>query len=165
MENQLVICLEVEDKPGVLSRISTLFSRRGFNIESLTVGHTHMPGISRFTIVVRGDETILQQIRKQSQKLIHVLKAKSLIKSESVMREFAIVKMEYSGDSSKQINEIVDLFGGRMLDLSEERIIVEFSGTEEKIDIVFERLKSVKVLESIRTGKLGMEIDQCKKKQ
>ena len=78
MKNHLTIALEVEDKPGVLSRISTLFSRRGFNIDSLTVGHTHIPGISRFTIVVQGDRGTLEQIRKQSQKLIHVLRTENL---------------------------------------------------------------------------------------
>ncbi|MDH5561797.1 MAG: acetolactate synthase small subunit [Deltaproteobacteria bacterium] len=153
-----VISIEVEDKPGVLSRISTLFSRRGFNIDSLTVGHTHRPGISRFTIVVHGDDYILEQIRKQSQKLIHVITTENLDKKKSVMREFAIVKLDYNETNSKQINEIVDLYGARMLDSSNQILIVEFSGTEEKIDSVFRDLKKFHILESIRTGKLGMKI-------
>ncbi len=156
MENRQTIAIEVEDKPGVLSRISTLFSRRGYNIDSLTVGHTHIPGISRFTIVVQGDDATLEQIRKQSQKLIHVLTTNKLEKNESVMREFAIVKLQYDKDSSIRINEVVDLYGARMLDSSNEVLVVEFSGTEEKIDLVFEDLKQFTVLESIRTGKIGM---------
>jgi acetolactate synthase I/III small subunit len=160
MDQHQTITLEVEDKPGVLSRISTLFSRRGYNIESLTVGHTHVPGISRFTIVVQGDEAILEQIRKQSQKLIHVLKTENLDKSQAVMREFAIVKLKYSGEDIPKINELVDLYGARMLDSRNEVLIVEFSGTEEKIEMVFKDLKQFEVLESIRTGKLAMRTGQ-----
>ena len=157
MEERQTIAIEVEDKPGVLSRISTLFSRRGFNIESLTVGHTHIPGVSRFTIVVQGDETTLEQIRKQSQKLVHVLTTDNLKASRSIMREFAIVKLTYNKDSSPRVNEIVDLYGARMLDSADGILIVEFSGSEEKIDLVFDDLKELDVLESIRTGKIGMK--------
>jgi len=158
MEHRHVITLEVEDKPGVLSRISTLFSRRGFNVDSLTVGHTHIPGISRFTIVVRGDAQVLEQIRKQSQKLVHVIKTHNLDKDHSVMREFTIVKFDYNREDSRGINELVDLYGGRMLDSSEEQLIVEFSGTAEKIHKIFKKLEKFTVLESIRTGKIGMKI-------
>lgn len=154
--NKHTIAIEVEDKPGVLSRISTLFSRRGFNIDSLTVGNTHKKGISRFTLVVEGDDTVLEQIRKQSQKLIHVITTDSLIKDASVMREFAIVKLEYNKENSAKINEIVDLYGGRMLDSSDDVLIVEFSGSEEKINLVFDDLADFTVLESLRTGKIGM---------
>ncbi len=156
MQARQVISLEVEDKPGVLSRISTLFSRRGYNVESLTVGHTHKPGISRFTIVVEGDDKVLEQIRKQSQKLIHVLTTEFLDKGDSVMREFAIVKLEYTDQNSLQINELVDLYGARMLSSLNETLIVEFSGSEKKIDMVFKELQDLPVMESIRTGKLGM---------
>lgn len=151
-----IIAIEVEDIPGVLSRISTLFSRRGYNIDSLTVGRTHKPGVSRFTIVVRGDDTVLEQIRKQSQKLIHILTTEYLEKNSAVMREFAIVKLVYDKDSSIEINELVDLYGARMLSSSNEVLVIELSGTEEKIDLVFEDLQSFVVLESIRTGKIGM---------
>ncbi|MCP4754079.1 MAG: acetolactate synthase small subunit [Proteobacteria bacterium] len=163
MEKKHIIAIEVEDKPGVLSRISTLFSRRGYNIDSMTVGHTHKPGMSRFTIVVQGHDAILEQIRKQSQKLIHVLTTDKLDKNKSVMREFAIVKLEYDKKSSKGINELVDLYGARMLDSTDEILIVEFSGTEEKIDRVFEDLQEFVILESIRTGKIGMKTGQRKK--
>lgn len=160
MEERHTIAIEVEDKPGVLSRISTLFSRRGFNIESLTVGHTHVPGVSRFTIVVQGDETTLEQIRKQSQKLIHILTTEKLTTGRSVMREFAIVKLTYDKESSHRVNEIVDLYGGRMLDSADGELIVEFSGSEDKINKVFEDLKELDILESIRTGKIGMRTSQ-----
>lgn len=160
MENKQIIAIEVEDKPGVLSRISTLFSRRGFNVDSLTVGHTHKEGVSRFTIVVQGDDKTLEQIRKQSQKLIHVLTTENLQKEKAVMREFAIVKLKYDEESSTEINELVDLYGARMLDSTNEVLIVEFSGTEEKINLVFNDLKRFPVLESLRTGKIGMRTGQ-----
>lgn len=160
MEKRQIIAIEVEDKPGVLSRISTLFSRRGFNIDSLTVGHTHKKGISRFTIVVKGDDATLEQIRKQSQKLIHVLTTENLQRDGAVMREFAIVKLKYDDNSSIKINELVDLYGARMLDSSNGVLIVEFSGTEEKINKVFDDLKQYTVLESLRTGKIGMSTTQ-----
>ncbi|MBU2645505.1 acetolactate synthase small subunit [bacterium] len=157
-EKKHIIAIEVEDIPGVLSRISTLFSRRGYNIDSLTVGRTHKDGISRFTIVVRGDDTVLEQIRKQSQKLIHILTTEHLDRKNAVMREFAIVKLVYDIESSAGINALVDLYGARMLNSLDEVLVVEFSGTEEKIDLVFEDLQSFVVLESIRTGKIGMRI-------
>ncbi len=160
MENKQIIAIEVEDKPGVLSRISTLFSRRGYNVDSLTVGHTHKEGVSRFTIVVKGDDKTLEQIRKQSQKLIHVLTTENLQKEKAVMREFAIVKLKYDEESSTEINELVDLYGARMLDSTNEVLIVEFSGTEEKINLVFNDLKRFTVLESLRTGKIGMRTGQ-----
>lgn len=158
MEKRHIIAIEVEDKPGVLSRISTLFSRRGFNIDSLTVGHTHKEGVSRFTIVVQGDDATLEQIRKQSQKLIHVLTTEDLQKDRAVMREFAIVKLHYTEETSQRINGLVDLYGARMLDSGNEALIVEFSGTEDKINRVFEDLKQFTVLESLRTGKIGMRV-------
>ena len=156
MDQKQTISIEVENKPGVLSRISTLFSRRGYNVESLAVAHTHIPGISRFTIVVEGDEAILEQIRKQSQKLIHVLTTENLDPEVSICREFAVIKLEYNPESSLEINHIVDLYGGRMLDHTEGVLIVEFSGSEEKIDRVFKELKSLTILESIRSGKVGI---------
>lgn len=155
-EKRHTIAIEVEDIPGVLSRISTLFSRRGYNIDSLTVGNTHKAGVSRFTIVVRGDDTVLEQIRKQSQKLVHVLTTEYLLRSNSVMREFAIVKLVYDKETAIGINELVDLYGARMLSSIDEVLVVEFSGTEEKINLVFEDLKAFEVLESLRTGKIGM---------
>ncbi len=157
-EKRHIIAIEVEDIPGVLSRISTLFSRRGYNIDSLTVGRTHKIGVSRFTIVVRGDDTVLEQIRKQSQKLVHVLTTEYLQRNNAVMREFAIVKLVYDKQSAISINELVDLYGARMLNSADEVLVVEFSGTEEKIDLVFEDLKAFEVLESLRTGKIGMRV-------
>lgn len=156
-EHRHVIMLEVEDKPGVLARISTLFSRRGFNVESLAVGHTHKKGISRFTIVVMGDDRVVEQIKKQSQKLVQVIKAEDLRREDSIMREFAIVKIDYNETDAPDINELIDLYGGRMLDSVQGQLVVEFSGTEHKINKIFNELQRFTLLESIRTGKIGMQ--------
>lgn len=156
MDQKQTISIEVENKPGVLSRISTLFSRRGYNVESLAVAHTHIPGISRFTIVVEGDDDILEQIRKQSQKLIHVLTTENLEPNNSICREFAFIKMDYNDQTSEKINRVIDFYGGRMLDHSDGVLIVEFSGSEQKIDQIFAELKEIPILEAIRSGKVGI---------
>ncbi|MGK0288679.1 MAG: acetolactate synthase-1/3 small subunit [bacterium] len=160
MEQRQTIAIEVEDKPGVLTRISSLFSRRGFNIESLTVGHTHTPGISRFTIVVKGDGKVLEQIRKQTQKLIHIVKSEELEISKSITREFTVIKLEYDRVVAPEINRVIDFYGGRMLDHFDGYLVVEFSGSEEKIDTIFHELKDTNILESIRTGKVGMKVEK-----
>ncbi len=152
MKNKQTITIEVEDKPGVLTRISSLFSRRGYNIQSMTVGATDLPGISRFTIVALENEKILEQIRKQSQKLIHVLKTEKLDPENAVNREFALIKIRYNENSSEEINEIIDLYGATMLDLTEEIMILEFSGSEQKIDQIFSKLKTSLIIEVLRTG-------------
>ncbi len=156
MKERQVITAVVEDKPGVLTRISSLFSRRGFNIESLTVGHTHIPGLSRFTIVVEGDEHKLEQIRKQTQKLIHTINVSRVDPNQSITREFTVIKLAYDQNSSPIVNRVLDFYGGRMLDQSDESIILEFSGSEEKIDRIFFDLNEIKIIESIRTGKVAM---------
>jgi len=156
-DSSQVISIEVEDQPVVLTRISALFARRGFNIKSLSVAHTHLPGLSRFTIVTSGNNKVLEQIRKQCQKLIHVLRTQFLNPENSVLREFTIVKIERDLQKLPHLHHLVDFYGGRLLDLSENSIIVEFSGSEEKIDQIYQELQSLKVLESIRTGKVGMK--------
>lgn len=157
MQNH-IISIEVEDRPGVLTRISSLFARRGYNIQSLAVGHTHTPGISRFTIVVSGNDQTLEQIRKQTQKLIDVLTTDDLTSSPSVMREFTLLKIKETETTKQLIYHIIDFYGGRLLDHSKNQLIVEFSGSEKKIDQIYEELKGVKVVESIRTGKIGMKL-------
>lgn len=157
MEERKVISIEVEDKPGVLTRISSLFARRGFNIRSLSVANTHSKGISRFTIVVDGNAHVLEQIRKQTQKLIHVLKTNELCPKSSIYREFALFKLEYNDHSSEHINEIIDYYGGRVLDVTNEVLIVEFSGSAQKINVVLEKFSDDIILEFNRTGKVGMK--------
>lgn len=152
-----IITIEVEDKPGVLTRISSLFARRGFNIESLTVGHTHKPGISRFTVVVEGDEKIVEQIKKQTQKLIHVHTAVELDQELDITREFAVIKVKFDSESKDTVKTVIDFYGARTLDLSGDTMVIEISGSQEKVDKVFEELSDVKIIEALRTGKVGMK--------
>ena len=156
VSSKRVLYVEVENKPGVLTRISSLFSRRGYNVESLTVGHTHEPGISRFTIVVDCDDLILEQIKKHCQKIIQVIKAEELKPEASIQREFSILKLRYDERTGERVNRVVDFYGARLLDSAEGTLTVEISGSEEKVDCVIEELKDVEIIESIRTGKVGM---------
>ncbi len=158
MEQQ-VISIDVQDKPGVMTRISSLFSRRGFSVISLSVGQTHVSGVSRFTIVTEGDGKKMEQIRKQCQKIIHVLKTKQLFPKSSILREFAILKLKVESQSQHDLMHIVDFYGGRLLHSSGNQLILEFSGSDQKIDKIFTELKSFKILESIRTGKVGMKFE------
>ena len=152
-----VISIEVEDQPGVMTRISALFARRGFNVKSLSVGHTHQENKSRFTVVTSGNNKVLEQIRKQCQKLIHVLRTDFLQPEDSVLREFAIVKIEKEEKNLPKLYHIVDFYGGLFLDWSPTSVIVEFAGSEKKIDAVFQEFEHFHVLESIRTGTVGMK--------
>ena len=158
MEVKHTFSIEAEDKPMVLVRIASLFSRRGFNIDSLTVATTNKIGISRFTIVIKGDDKILEQVRKQVQKIIHVLTINLLPPEESKLREFSILKLEYSKKYAFKINSIIDFYGGRMLDLTDDVLMVEFSGSSWKIDKILQELEPNKlIIESVRSGKTGLK--------
>ena len=157
MEQKHIFSVEVEDKPMVLVRIASLFSRRGFNIDSLTVANTNKKGISRFTIVIYGDNKTLEQVRKQTQKIIHVLTTSELRIEDSVVREFAILKLDYNEKNAAKINHTVDFYGARMLDFSEDVLMVEVSGSTEKVDSIIQELGEKIILESMRTGKTGLK--------
>ncbi|MBW2147193.1 MAG: acetolactate synthase small subunit [Deltaproteobacteria bacterium] len=153
---QHTISILVEDKPGVLMRISGLFARRGFNIESLTVGKTAQPGKSRFTIVVNGDDRVLEQVRKQLQKLIHVLKARNLKPGDAFHREYALLKVAASEGKMDRIIQVVAGLQGKIVEASDGMCTVEFTGNERTIDSAFNLLRPFGIHESIRTGKIAM---------
>ena len=156
---EYIISIEVEDKPGVLTRISSLFSRRGFNVKSLTVAKTHKQGLSRFTIAVNSDEKILEQIRKQAQKLIHIITTEHLDETNAVIREVAVIKLNYKQKYRMHVNNIVDLYGARLIGYFEDVLLVEVSGSSVKIDKIFQELQGDYILESQRTGKIAISID------
>jgi acetolactate synthase-1/3 small subunit len=151
------ISILCDDTPGVLTRISSLFSRRGFNIESLSVGHTERPGKSRFTIVVEGDEKILEQVRKQLQKLVHVIKAWGISPEESVEREHALLKIQMSERQRGEILQIITAVQARIVDSSDRTWILEVTGDTAAIDNAFNLFKHYTIIESIRTGKISLE--------
>ncbi|ADL41777.1 acetolactate synthase, small subunit [Caldicellulosiruptor obsidiansis OB47] len=147
----------VENHPGVLSRVAGLFSRRGFNIDSLAVGVTEDPAISRMTIVVNGDDYIVEQVTKQLNKLIDVIKIKKLNPKEAVERELALIKVNANSQTRSDIIQITEIFRANIVDVSKETLTIEISGDEDKIEALIELLKQYGIREVVRTGLIAIE--------
>lgn len=152
-----VLSILVENQSGVLSRVAGLFTRRGYNIDSLTVGETTDSKISRMTIVVRGDEYILEQIRKQLNKLIDVIEIVQLMPENSVNRELALIKVKADTSNRAEIFETVNIFRGKIIDIASESVIVEATGDEKKISALIEILTPYGIKELVRTGLTALE--------
>ena len=146
----------VENRPGVLNRVASLFRRRGFNIESIAVGHSESPGISRMTIVVDGANTAVEQVRKQLDKLVEVIKVTDITAENLVSRELALVKVLTTPTTRSEIIEIVDLFRAKIVDVASDSLVVEATGDEQKIDSLVRLLRGFGIKELARTGRLGM---------
>ena len=151
-----VIQLLVDNTSGVLSRISGLFSRRGYNIESITAGVTADPRFTRITIVTNGDYNILSQIEKQVDKLVDVRNVKVLKPEESVYRELALVKVKCDAANRQGIIALADIFRANIIDVSSESLIIELTGDQDKIDAFLKLLEGVEILELARTGIAGL---------
>jgi acetolactate synthase-1/3 small subunit len=148
-----VIAALVENKPGVLHSVANMFRRRGFNIESITVGHTEQEDLSRMTITVSGDEKTLEQIIKQMHKLIDVVKVSSLEPENIVTRELALVKVNVPDTKTRSdIINCVEVFRGRVVDVSSETLTIEITGTPDKIDAFLNLMKTYGIMELARTG-------------
>ncbi|MFQ5867704.1 MAG: acetolactate synthase small subunit [bacterium] len=146
----------VENKPGVLARISSLFSGRGFNIDSLAVGETEQPDISRMTIVVKGDERILEQVMKQLNKLIDVIKVTDFVEQPHLERDLVLIKVNAGKGKRSEVLEIVDIFRAKIVDVAPNSVIVEITGDEEKILALVNMLKRFGIKEMVRTGIVAM---------
>jgi len=146
-----------DDTPGVMTRISGLFSRRGFNIESLTVGHTEKPGKSRFTIVVEGDDHVLEQVRKQLQKLVHVIKVWDLHTERIIEREHALVKIRVSEEERSSILQLISALHARIVSSNGQNWVFEITGDTAAVDSAINLLSQFQIVESIRTGKIALE--------
>ena len=146
----------VENNPGVLTRIAGLFSRRGFNIDSLSVGRTQNPAISRMTIVVEGDDLILEQVTKQLNKLIDVIKIQDVTQDEYVDRELMMVKVDADTAIRGEIMQIVDIFRARIVDIGRKTLTIEATGDEGKINAIEKSLRPFGIRELVRTGKIVM---------
>ncbi len=153
MTQSYIIAVIVEHRPGVLYRVSNMFRRRGFNIESITVGPTEASDLARMTITVNGDEALVEQVIKQLQKLIEVVKVSKLEPMETVVRELALIKV-HTPDSKVRSDVVtyVDIFRGRVVDVSHESITAEVTGTTDKIDAFIELMRAFGVKEVARTG-------------
>src|SRR5512136_2398749 len=150
------IAVIVENKSGVLTRIAGLFSRRSFNIDSLSVGSTDNPDYSRMTITVEGDRDVLEQVTKQLSKLINVIRVSEMDPAESLERELAIIKVSVDRESRSEIMQIVNIFRAKIIDVSQRSMIIEVTGDEEKIDAIVLLLRQFGVKEMARTGKVSI---------
>jgi len=146
----------VQNKPGVLARTASLFSRRGYNIESLTVGVTENENVSRMTIVVTGDDTVVEQVTKQLNKLIEVIKVSDLTKESYVDRELVLIKVTADGSNRAEIIQLVDVFRARIVDVATKSLIVEVTGDEGKNAALVAMLKQFGIKEIARTGMLAL---------
>ncbi len=146
----------VENSPGVLARVAGLFSRRGFNIESLAVGPTENPRVSRMTIVVEGDDRLLEQINKQLHKLIDVIKISDITSDAFVDRELVLVKVGTDPSNRAEIMWIVDIFRAHIVDIGKKSLTVECTGNEGKIEALIESLRPFGIKELVRTGKIAV---------
>lgn len=146
----------VANKPGVLTHVSGLFSRRGYNIDSLTVGVTENPEISRMTIVAHGDEHVIEQVTKQLNKLIDIIKVVEMTPEESVDRELALIKVAAKARDRSEVIQIADIFRAKIIDVSSESLIIEITGSGDKINALEELMRPFGIKEMVRTGKVAL---------
>lgn len=158
------ISVLVENKFGVLSRVSGLFSGRGYNIESLSVGETIDPQISTMTIVTTGDEQIIEQITKQLNKLIDVIKVTDMKELEHVEREMALIKVSPKQSDKAEVLSLAEIFRGRIVDSSQKTYTIEITGEEKKIEAFIELMKPMGIKEFVRTGKVAIAREGAGKK-
>jgi len=156
MEKEYTLGVLVENKSGVLAHIAGLFSGRGFNIKELSVGETENPEYSRMTIVVRGDDQIVEQIKKQLNKFIDVIKVIDLTTIPAVHREIILIKVKASQARRQEIFQITDVFKGKVVDISHETITLEVTGIYDKIEALIDLLKPYGILEIARTGRVSI---------
>ena len=151
-----IISILVENESGALSRMSGLFSARGYNIESLTVAPTEDPSLSRMTLVTRGSDQIVEQIKKQLNKLIDVVKLIDLVDSEHIERELMLIKVRSVGDARDEIKRLAEIFRGTIIDVTSTSYVIEITGDSSKLDAFIRSLNGDSIIEVVRSGPLGI---------
>ncbi len=146
----------VEDKPGVLNQMASLFRRRGFNIDSIAVGHSELPHLSRVTIVVDGATTMVEQVRKQLDKVIDVVKVSDITGDDIVTRELALIKVRATSATRSEIIQIVDIFRANIVDVGSDSVTIEVTGDEDKVNSLLNLLRGFGIKEIARTGRIAM---------
>jgi len=146
----------VEDLPGVLNRVASLFRRRGYNIESLTVGHTETDGVSRMTIVMEGDDTTARLMEANLYKLVNVLRVLDVTYTPSVMRDLALIKVKAPAEVRAQVLQVTEVFRARVVDVAPDALVIEITGTEDKINGLVEVLAPFGIIEMVQTGVVAM---------
>ncbi|MEE8518550.1 MAG: acetolactate synthase small subunit [Dehalococcoidia bacterium] len=154
----------VQDKPGVLARVAGMFSRRGFNISNLVVGHSETPHLSRMSFDVEGDEWVVEQVTKQLYKLIDVVDVTDISSDNIVVRELALIKVRSTVETRPEIIQIVDIFKAAIIDVASDAVIVEVTGDEEKVDPLLKLLEPFGIHEIMRTGRVAMTRGELKSK-
>jgi acetolactate synthase-1/3 small subunit len=152
-----VLSALVQNVPGVLAHISGMLASRGYNIDSLAVGETEDPHLSRMTFVVVGDERVLEQVRKQLEKIVTVVKVDDISSKDYVERDLMLIKVKApAGGQRTEIRELVEIFRGRIVDVGEQEVMIEISGKEGKIQAFIDRMRPYGILELVRTGRIAM---------
>ncbi len=148
--------VHVEDKPGVLNRVASLFRRRTFNIESISVGHSEQPGVSRMTIVMETDDVVAERVVANLYKLVNVIRVEDVTNKPCVMRDLALIKVRADSNVRADVLQLCDVFRARAVDVTPETLIVEITGTEDKIDGLLEVLHPFGIIEMARAGRIAM---------
>ncbi|MEE8625643.1 MAG: acetolactate synthase small subunit [Acidiferrobacterales bacterium] len=151
-----IISILLENESGALSRVANMFSARGFNIDSLTVAPTEDDTLSRMTLVTRGSDDIIEQITKQLHKLVEVVKLSDLTEGRHIEREMMLIKVRAVGDSREEVARLVDIFRGRVIDVTDTTYAIEVTGTSEKLDAFLEAIRGVGIIEVARSGVSGI---------
>jgi acetolactate synthase-1/3 small subunit len=146
----------VEDRPGVLNRMVSLFRRRGFNIESIAVGSSEVPHLSRMTIVVNGSAATIEQVRKQTDKIVSVIKISDITDGDTVTRELALIKVKATPATRSEVIQIVDIFRANIVDASPDSLVIEVTGDEDKVNSLLKMLRPFGIKELHRTGRVAM---------
>ncbi len=157
MQEEHFIVALVEDRPGVMQRIAGMLRRRNFNIDSISVGSTEIPGVSRITMTVHGDRQTLEQVMKQLNKLIEVVKVSELRQAESVVRELALIKVSVKNERARaEVVQYASIFRARIVDVAKQSMMIEITGDEEKLSAFIELMRTYGIVEIARTGKVIM---------
>jgi len=151
-----VLSALVQNQPGVLAHISGMLASRGFNIDSLAVGETEKPDLSRITFVVHGDDGVLEQVRKQLDKIITVVKVQDISSEDFVERDLMLIKVTAAPEKRNEIVLLVEMFRGRVVDISSENLMIEISGTERKIETFIDLMRPYGIMELARTGRIAL---------
>ncbi len=151
-----VLSALVQNVPGVLAHVAGMFASRGYNIDSLAVGETEDPHLSRMTFVVVGDDSVLDQVRKQLEKIVTVVRVDDISAQEFVERDLMLLKVHSSGVNRTEIRELCNIFRGRVVDVSPDQVIVEISGQEKKIEAFIDLMRPFGIIELVRTGRIAM---------
>ncbi len=146
----------LEDKPGVLSRVLSLFRRRNFNIESLAVGHSERPGVSRLTFTVLGDDRMVEQAIKQLDKLVNVLRVEDITHKPAVRREMALIRVKVNAQTRPEVMQLVDIYRAHIIDVSMDSLVVQAVGNEERLNSLIDLLSNFPITEMVRTGPVAM---------